>query len=198
MVLTIWSFESGSELKSIYALSSLSILTPTARSSLMTLLKKFRFSYTIVPFVMRSPYIYFLSYSLLERFFVIYNVSNLDHKPVVSLHSLHCTWPRLWNINRSCLPLSDPSPPNSHLMYLQVLLTFLVRSCEDPIAPTMPSPSFAINRSFSCHWTSRPQTYSQKSNRRHITLSSTFSFDTNCCGTWQDVILARKKYCREN
>jgi len=82
MVVTMWSYDSESELRSINALSSLSILTSTIRSSLMTLLKKFRCTNTAIPFVIRSPYSCFLSYSLLGRLFVIYNVSNLDHKPV--------------------------------------------------------------------------------------------------------------------
>ena len=68
-----------SELRSINALSFFSILTSTVRSSLMTLLTKFRCSNTAVASFMRSPYSYFLRYSLLERLFVIYNVSNLDH-----------------------------------------------------------------------------------------------------------------------
>ena len=79
---------SGSELRSINALSSSTILTLTVRSLLMTLLKKFRCSNTVVPSVMHKPYSYFLRYSLLERLFVINNVSNLDHELIVISSSI--------------------------------------------------------------------------------------------------------------
>ena len=84
----MWSYDSGSELKSISALSSSSILTSIARSSLMTLLKKFRCSNTVVPSFMRSPYSCFFRYSLLEKLFVIYNIPNLDHNRVVISSSI--------------------------------------------------------------------------------------------------------------
>jgi len=41
------------------------------------------------------------------------------------------------------LPPLDPSPTNSRLTYLQVLMTYPARSCEDLIAAATPSPSFA-------------------------------------------------------
>jgi len=88
MVVTIWSYDSGRELRSINALSSSLILTSIARSSLMTLLKKFRCSNTAVASFMRSLYSYFLRYSLLERLFIIYNVSNLDQNPVAVYSSI--------------------------------------------------------------------------------------------------------------
>ena len=44
---------------------------------------------------MHRPYSCFFKYSLLERLFVIYNVSNLDHKPVTVFHLSRCTWPCL-------------------------------------------------------------------------------------------------------
>ena len=48
MVVTMWLYDYGSELRSINALSSSSILRSTARSSLMTLLKKFRCYNTVL------------------------------------------------------------------------------------------------------------------------------------------------------
>ena len=77
-----------SELRSINALSSSSILISTVRSSLMTLLKKFRCSNTVVSSSMCNIYSCFLRYSLLEKFFIIYNVSSLDHNPVAIFSSI--------------------------------------------------------------------------------------------------------------
>ena len=56
--------------------------------TLMALLNKFRCPNTIVPSFMRSPYSCFLRYSLLERLFIIYNVSNIDHNLVVISSSI--------------------------------------------------------------------------------------------------------------
>ena len=76
------TYNYGSELRSINVLSFSSILTLTAKSSPMILLKKFRCSNIVVPSFMLSPYNYFWRYSLLEKFFIIYNVSNLGHNSV--------------------------------------------------------------------------------------------------------------------
>jgi len=54
----------------------------------MTLLKKFRYFNTVVPSFLHSPYSCFLRYSLLERLFVIYNVSNLKHNLVTVSSSI--------------------------------------------------------------------------------------------------------------
>ena len=98
-------------------------------------------------------------------------------------NSSRCTWSRLWDIIGSCLQLSNPSPLNPHLMYLQVLITFSARSCEEPVAPITTLHSFVINWNFLYHWISRPRTCSQKFQSSHIALSSTLSSDTNCCDT---------------
>ena len=145
-VMTMWSYEYGSELRSINALSSLSILTSTVRNSLMTLLK-FKCSKITVSSFMRSPDSCFLRYNLLERLFVIY-VSNIDHNLGVVSHPSRYTSSRLQAITGSCLPPLNPSPLNPHLTYLQVLLIFPARSCENLVALATLSPSFVINKVF--------------------------------------------------
>jgi len=77
-------------------------------------------------------------------------------------HPSRCIWPRLRDIIRSYLSLSDLSPPNPYMMYLHVLLAFPTRSCEDHIISTTHSPFFTISRSFICHWICWPRTCSQK------------------------------------
>ena len=118
------------------------------RSSLMALLKKFRCSNTAVPSFMCSPHSCFLRYSLLERFFVIYNVSNLNHNFVSISSSI--TLYIISSARQSWIVLAAFKFICSHpcLTYLHILLTFPIRSCEDPLAPITSSASFTINRNF--------------------------------------------------
>ena len=138
-------------MRSINALSSSSILISTTRRSLMTLLKKFRYSNTIVPSFLHGSCSCFLRYNLLERLFVIYNVSNLDpnHVAVSSSIMLYI----ISSARHSWIVFAalDPSPLNSRLTYLKVLLNFPTRYCEDHVTPVMSSLSFALNRSFLYH-----------------------------------------------
>jgi len=95
------------------------------------------------------------------RLFVIYNISNFDHKLVVVSSSI--TLYMTSSVRYSWIVLLAffyPSPLNPHLTYLQVLLTIPIKSCEDPIAQVTPSPSFFINWNFLYHWTSRLRTWS--------------------------------------
>jgi len=136
------------KVNSINVLFSSSILTSTARSSLMTLLKKFRCSNITVSSFMRNSYSYLLRYSLLERLFVIYNVSNLDNKLVAVSSSITLYIISSARHNWIILAAFRSISPIPHLMYLQIMLTFPARFCEDHVAPTTLSPSFVINRSF--------------------------------------------------
>ena len=184
MIAWIWK-----RTRSIDALSSSSILTSTASSSLMTYLKKFRCSNTVIASFMCSLYSYFFKYRSLERLFVIYNVSNFDYKPVIVSSSSCCTWPRLRDIIGSCLPLLDPTPLNPHLIYMHVLLAFPARSYEDLVALTISSLSFVVGRSFLYHWISWLWTWSQnfQSSTYHLIINLQLwyqllwhdSYDTN-------------------
>jgi len=119
---------------------------------------------------MYSPYSYFLRYTLLERLFVIYNVSNLDHNHVAIFYPSRCTSSRLRDMVESCLLPLDPSPPNPHLTYLQFLMTYPVRFDDDIVAQAIPSPSFAINQSFFCHWTFDLKFFRKTSYLWHIVI----------------------------
>ena len=119
-----------------------------ARSSLMILLKKFRCSNTVVTSIMRSPYSYFLRYSLLEKLFAIYNVSNLDHNPVTVSSSI--TLYIILSAGHSWIVLAAFRSISSQSSFdvPAGVLTYPARSCEDLVASATPSPSFVISRSF--------------------------------------------------
>ena len=76
--------------------------------------------------------------------FVIYNVFNLDHRPIAISSSITLYITPYAKHSWSCLLHLNSSRLNPHLMYIYVLLTFSARSCKDPVAPATPSPSFAV------------------------------------------------------
>ena len=86
----------------------------------------------------------------------------------------------------TCLPSLDPYPLNSHLTYLEVLLTFPARSCEDHIVPAMPSSSFTIKSQFSLplNFSNLLQNYLSLTYR----FSSTFSCDITVMQNWYAMI----------
>jgi len=128
---------------------------------------------------MRSPYSCFLRYNLLKMIFVICNVSNIEHKPIVVSSSimLYMTSSARhnWIILVTFRPISSQSSSD-------ILAGFIDFPCKVLLRPCYTSNAFILF----CH---KPnftielldlELYRTNFYLRHIAFSLTFSSDTNC------------------
>jgi len=87
-VVTIWSQDSGNEHSSIIALSSSSNFTSIAVNWEIKVLKTFKWSTIFVPSFIYKLYNCLFKKILFDKFFVIYRLSTLVHKPVFVVSSM--------------------------------------------------------------------------------------------------------------
>ena len=128
-------------------------------------------------------YSYFLRYNLLERFLVIYNVSNFDHNPVTISSSITLyiisSVRHNWIVLTAFRSISSQSISDVHVGFDGLPCKVLWRSCCTSNTFTL----FCHKLKFPLPLNFLTLNFVVEFSIFDISPSSTFSFDTNCYDT---------------